>query len=173
MKKFRTSRRKFIKNLASLSAGVSIATNKLWGIPNYLPNRSIIKKTINGVQLGLITYSFRALKDQSAEATLQYILDCGINSIELMGKTAESFVGLPETSFDQLSFNRLLKKEQKNILSKDEEKEIVELKKQQKSYNKELKGWKEKRSIDRFNDLRKMYNSAGVDIYAFKPAQRE
>ncbi len=169
MKKNKTSRRKFIKNLASLSAGVSIATNKLWGIPNYQPNSSIIKKTINGVRLGLITYSFRALKDQSAEATLQYILDCRVNSVELMGKTAESFVGLPGTSFDQLSFNRLLRKEQKNILSKEEEKELVELKKQQKAYDKEVKDWKKKRSIDRFNDLRKMYNSAGVDIYAFKP----
>ena len=169
MKKNKSSRRKFIKNLAWLSTGVSITTNKLWGIPNYLPNRSLIKKTINGVQLGLITYSFRALKDQSAEATLQYILDCGINSIELMGKTAESFVGLPETSFDRGILNRLLRKERKNILSKIEEKELVELKKQQKSYDKEVNDWKKKRSIDRFNDLRKMYNSAGVDIYAFKP----
>ena len=169
MKKNKTSRRKFIKNLASISAGVSIATNKLWGIPNYIPNRSLVKKTINGVQLGLITYSFRALKDQSAEATLQYILDCGVNSIELMGKTAESFVGLPETSFDRGIFNLLLGKEQKKILSKVEEKELVELKKQQKSYDKEVKYWKKKRSIDRFNELRKMYNSAGVDIYAFKP----
>tara|TARA_Y100000389_G_C17468208_1_gene527691 strand:+ start:3990 stop:5048 length:1059 start_codon:yes stop_codon:yes gene_type:complete len=169
MKKNKSSRRKFIKNLAWLSTGVSITTNKLWGIPNYLPNRSLIKKTINGVQLGLITYSFRALKDQSAEATLQYILDCGINSIELMGKTAESFVGLPETSFDRGILNRLLRKERKNILSKVEEKELVELKKQQKSYDKEVNDWKKKRSIDRFNDLRKMYNSAGVDIYAFKP----
>lgn len=169
MKKNKTSRRKFIKNLASLSAGVSIATNKLWGIPYYLPNRSLLKKTINGVQLGLITYSFRALKDQSAEATLQYILDCGVNSIELMGKTAESFIGLPETSFDRGSFNRLLRKERKNTLSKVEEKELVEHKKQQKSYDKEVKDWKKKRSVDRFGYLRKMYNSSGVDIYAFKP----
>tara|TARA_B100001059_G_scaffold95906_1_gene95142 strand:- start:1076 stop:1870 length:795 start_codon:yes stop_codon:yes gene_type:complete len=86
-----------------------------------------------------------------------------------MGKTAESFVGLPETSFDQGIFNLLLRKERKNILSKVEEKELVELKKQQKSYDKEIKDWKKKRSIDRFKDLRKMYNSAGVDIYAFKP----
>jgi len=169
MKKNKTSRRIFIKNLASLSAGASIMTNKLWGIPKYIPNRSLFEKTINGVNMGLITYSFRALKDQSAEATLQYILDCGVNSIELMGKTAESFVGLPESSIDQLSFDRLLRKERKNILSKGEEKELVEFKKQQKSYDKEVKDWKKKRSIDRFNDLRKMYNNAGVDIYAFKP----
>ena len=78
-KKNESSRRNFIKNIASLSAGVSLASSDLWGAPIYLPKRSALKNSINGVQLGLITYSFRAMKDQSAEATLQYILDCDIN----------------------------------------------------------------------------------------------
>ena len=33
---------------------------------------------INGVQLGTITYSYRSMPDQSAEATLRYIVDSGI-----------------------------------------------------------------------------------------------
>jgi sugar phosphate isomerase/epimerase len=40
---------------------------------------------IKGVQIGVITYSFRELPDQSAEATLKYTVDSGISSIELMG----------------------------------------------------------------------------------------
>jgi sugar phosphate isomerase/epimerase len=40
---------------------------------------------INGVQIGAITYSFRSMPDQSAEATLQYVVDSGISAIELMG----------------------------------------------------------------------------------------
>ena len=40
---------------------------------------------INGVQIGTITYSYRSLPDQSAEATLRYIVDSGISAIELMG----------------------------------------------------------------------------------------
>ena len=40
---------------------------------------------INGVQVGAITYSYRSMPDQSAEATLQYIVDSGISAIELMG----------------------------------------------------------------------------------------
>src|SRR5579862_8667050 len=40
---------------------------------------------IKGVQVGTITYSYRSMKDQSAEATLQYIVDSGISAIELMG----------------------------------------------------------------------------------------
>jgi hypothetical protein len=40
---------------------------------------------IDGVQIGTITYSYRNMPDQSAEATLKYIVDSGISAIELMG----------------------------------------------------------------------------------------
>ena len=43
----------------------------------------------------MITYSFRDMDDQS-EATLQYVLDCGINAVELMGSVAESYIGNPK-----------------------------------------------------------------------------
>lgn len=39
----------------------------------------------NGVQIGTITYSYRSMSDQSAEATLKYCIDSGISAIELMG----------------------------------------------------------------------------------------
>jgi sugar phosphate isomerase/epimerase len=50
---------------------------------------------INGVQIGTITYSYRSMLDQSAEATLKYVLDSGISAIELMGGPVESFAGAP------------------------------------------------------------------------------
>src|SRR6187399_751222 len=50
---------------------------------------------INGVQIGTITYSYREMLDQSAEATLKYILDSGISAVELMGGPAETFAGIP------------------------------------------------------------------------------
>lgn len=40
---------------------------------------------IHGVQIGTITYSYRSMPDQSAEATLRYVADSGISAIELMG----------------------------------------------------------------------------------------
>ena len=46
----------------------------------------------NGVQIGVITYSYRALPG-SAEDLLKYILQCGISSVELMGGPAEQFAG--------------------------------------------------------------------------------
>jgi hypothetical protein len=50
---------------------------------------------IEGVQIGTITYSYRSMPDQSAEATLRYIVDSGISAIELMGGPVESFAGAP------------------------------------------------------------------------------
>src|SRR5262249_13029589 len=50
---------------------------------------------IDGVQIGTITYSYRSLPDQSAEATLRYIVDSGVSAIELMGGPVESFAGAP------------------------------------------------------------------------------
>lgn len=50
---------------------------------------------INGVQIGAITYSFRSMPEQSAEATLKYILDSGLSAVELMGGPVESFGGAP------------------------------------------------------------------------------
>jgi sugar phosphate isomerase/epimerase len=49
----------------------------------------------NGVQIGTITYSYRQMPDQSAEATLKYVVDSGISAIELMGGPVESFAGAP------------------------------------------------------------------------------
>ena len=50
---------------------------------------------IDGVQIGTITYSYRSMPDQSAEATLKYVVDSGISGIELMGGPVESFAGAP------------------------------------------------------------------------------
>jgi sugar phosphate isomerase/epimerase len=50
---------------------------------------------IEGVQIGTITYSYRSMPDQSAEATLRYILESGISAVELMGGPIESYAGIP------------------------------------------------------------------------------
>jgi len=85
------SRRFFLKNSMIASSGILVAPSLSLGAPAYLPNLKQNNATIEGVTLGLITYSFRALKEQSAEATLSYIKSCGINAVEMMGGPAESF----------------------------------------------------------------------------------
>jgi sugar phosphate isomerase/epimerase len=46
---------------------------------------------INGVQIGTITYSYRSMPDQSAEATLKYVVTSGISAIELMGGPVNAY----------------------------------------------------------------------------------
>ncbi|MFO7906020.1 MAG: sugar phosphate isomerase/epimerase family protein [Planctomycetota bacterium] len=48
----------------------------------------------NGVQIGVITYSYRSLPG-SAEDLLKYVTTCGISSIELMGGPVEQYAGAP------------------------------------------------------------------------------
>src|SRR5262245_809549 len=52
---------------------------------------------INGVHVGVITYSFRSMPDQGGEATLKYIVESGISEIEMMNGPAEAFAGAPRT----------------------------------------------------------------------------
>lgn len=50
-----------------------------------------------GVQIGAITYSYRSMPDQSLNAYLNYIVQSGLSSVELMGNIAEQYAGIPQT----------------------------------------------------------------------------
>ncbi|UOE51066.1 sugar phosphate isomerase/epimerase [Mucilaginibacter sp. SMC90] len=95
---------------------------------------------INGVQIGVITYSFRSMPD-TIDDLLKYCIDCNINAIELMGDAAEIYAGAPkrEAGEDWAVFG----------------KKIAE--------------WRATAPIDKFKEIRKKYNDAGVSIYAWKP----
>src|SRR3954471_6921170 len=89
------TRREFGKlALASLPAAALYETPLFGaGLLQARPN-----SLINGVQIGTITYSYRQMPDQSAEATLKYILDSGISAVEIMGGPVESFAGAPTSA---------------------------------------------------------------------------
>ena len=83
------TRREFGKlALATLPAAALIET-PLFG--SGLLVQAKPKSLINGVQIGTITYSYGSMSDQSAEATLKYVVDSGISAIELMGGPVESY----------------------------------------------------------------------------------
>src|SRR6478735_6790098 len=89
----RFSRREFGRLTLAGVPGVALATRSgglLDALATTKPN-----SLINGVQIGTITYSYRSMPDQSAEATLKYIIDSGISAVELMGGPVESFAGAP------------------------------------------------------------------------------
>jgi sugar phosphate isomerase/epimerase len=96
------------------------------------------------------------MPDQSAEATLRYAVDSGISQIELMGGPAEAFAGVPASGRgggEGRGRGQPATPEQQAARREAAER---------------LKKWRTSVSMDRFKALRKLYNDAGVTIYAWK-----
>jgi sugar phosphate isomerase/epimerase len=163
---------------------------------------------IDGVQIGTITYSYRSMPDQSAEATLKYIVDSGINAIELMGGPVESFAGAPSGGAGGARGARgaggapdatgLAAPQRPNAAESGPQpagqwngepcaapaaqggpgggrgggrgrgEMTPEQQAAQQEQAKKLRDWRTSVSMDAFRKLRKMYNDAGVSIYAWK-----
>src|SRR2546428_2552464 len=110
---------------------------------------------IGGVSIGTITYSYRSMPDQSAEATLRYVVESGISQIELMNGPAESFAGAPQSARSGGGGRR-------------GQSPTPEQQAAQRESADRLKQWRTSVSMDRFKQLRRMYDDAGVKIYAWK-----
>jgi len=81
-----TSRRAFLGGVAAVAAGGLLARRGLAaaGKPN---------STFGGVRIGCITYSFRGGKINTAQETLDALIQCGLSNVELMGGPIQSFMG--------------------------------------------------------------------------------
>src|SRR5262245_5243699 len=158
---------------------------------------------IDGVQIGTITYSYRSMPDQSAEATLKYIVDSGISAIELMGGPVESFAGAPSLGRgggpgrpggparggERGAPPPIPEGAQKGSWNGQEcaipapagvaggpggggrgrgREMSAEQQAAQQEQAAKLKAWRTSVSMDPFRKLRRMYNDAGVTIYAWK-----
>ncbi len=166
----KASRRKFIGTAASLALGASFGAPSLISAPAILRYYNKPNSVVKGVQVGVITYSFRSMEDQGAEATLKYILDAGINAVELMGDPAETFAGKPESPVDRRAFFRLMRARRSGEeLTEEQKKEIADLEAQMAAYNKEVVAWRKSVPMQKFAQLKKMYKEKGVRIYGFKP----
>ena len=164
------TRRQFLGTTAALVSSALLAPPKLFGAPALIRNLKKPNSLINGVQVGVITYSYRDMPDQSAEATLQYVLDSGISAIELMGGPAESFAGTPKNTVDMRTVFPLMRKRRENQpLTEDEQKTLADADAKTKAYRAEVAKWRISAPMSKFEQVRKMYNAAGVTIYGFKP----
>lgn len=187
------TRREFGKmTLASVPA-VALFENPLFAQarPNSL---------INGVQIGTITYSFRSMPDQSAEGTLMNTVASGISAIELMGGPVTDYArvrtgftppaaagggrgrrggeppaltaswnGVPcapvDPGVDPVTGNEPLMPGRGGGRGGAPTPEAIA--------NAEAeRKWRLGLSMDIFKDLRKMYNDAGVSIYAVKDVRQ-
>ncbi len=71
---------------------IALATGFASGFASSVMGAAKPNSRIKGVQVGAITYSFRSMPDQSAEATLKYCVDSGISAIELMNGPLNDYV---------------------------------------------------------------------------------
>ena len=143
------TRRQFTKLALAAPAAAWLARPLTSSAASPRPN-----SVINGVNLGAITYSYRAMPDQSAEAYLRYIVDSGISQIEFMGGPVEAFAGGPAMPRIGPGGRGVALTAEQQI--------------QQREAMAKLRAWRTSVSMDRFKALRKMYNDAGVTIYAWK-----
>ncbi len=174
------------RDLGKLALAAIPASKLLLAKPN---------SNFDGVQVGVITYSYRSMPGANdAEALLKYIVDSGISGIELMAPAAEIYAGSPAAAGrggggggqgrgpggpggpgagggpgragvqggpggpggpgrGQGGGRQPMTPEQQAA---------------QKARAEELKKWRLSVSMDKYKAFRKMYNDAGVNIYAFK-----
>ncbi len=138
-----------------------------------------------GVQIGAITYSFRALP-ASAEETLKYLLETGLSACEMMGPVAESYAGVPSAGGGGGAgraagggAGRAAGAPQANTAGagggqgRGRAAMTPEQQEARRRAADDIKNWRLSASMDKYKALRKMYNDAGVTIYAYKLEPQE
>jgi sugar phosphate isomerase/epimerase len=109
-----------------------------------------------GVQIGVISYSWRSMPAGEAEDILAYCLKSGVSSIELMGDVAERYAGLPPAPPTPA----------RGVEMSEEERAAYDKKVQ--AAREEQREWRLAVSMDKFAELGKMYNDSGVSIHIVK-----
>jgi sugar phosphate isomerase/epimerase len=142
------TRRRFIGNATALAALAAIPG----GLFSCTQKPEIKGSRFSGVQIGTISYSYRSMPG-SAENILSYLLASGLSSVELMGNTIESFAGIPEINVPSYPRGTELTPEQQE-----------ELRAARALQAEEHRKWRLSVPMDKFSELRKMYNDAGVNI---------
>jgi sugar phosphate isomerase/epimerase len=147
------SRRKFLGTAATAAAAIAVVPKFSFAIGTQTRKRKPNSK-VGGVQLGLTTYCYRSIP-HSLEQTLQYVLTSGVNSLE-MRSVLEEGLGIPQAPA----------RPARGVVETDEQKAerakaIAGLKEAQRK-------WRLSLPMQKYIDIRKMYNAAGVDIHIAK-----
>jgi sugar phosphate isomerase/epimerase len=143
------SRRNFLGTTAAVAAGSIIPFNYSFAIGDKKPNSKV-----NGVQLGLTTYSYRSIP-HSLEQVLEYALKAGVNALE-MRSVLEEGLGIPAGPA----------RAPRGVELTDKEK--AERAKASDAAREEQRKWRLSLPMQKYIDVRKMYNNAGVDIHIAK-----
>ncbi len=143
------SRRKFLGTTAAAAAVSMVPFSYSFASGSKKPNSKV-----NGVQLGLTTYSYRSIP-HSLEEVLEYVLKAGVNALE-MRSVLEEGLGIPAGPA----------RAPRGAQLSDQEK--AERAKAADAAREEQRKWRLSLPMQKYADIRKMYNDAGVDIHIAK-----
>lgn len=110
----------------------------------------------NGVQVGVITYSWRSMPGTPGDI-IEYCVQTGISSIELMGNVVEEYAGAPSVPSWPKDFKDLSKEEKDAFFSKRD------------AAMEKISEWRiNSATTDKYKELRQMFDDAGIDIHIVK-----
>jgi sugar phosphate isomerase/epimerase len=150
MKNKTITRRRFLGTaaaatvLSSIPFNISYASNPQGKKPD---------SKVGGVQLGVTTYSYGSMPHK-VDDCIQYLLYAGVNSIELRN-VAEEDLGLPQVQRPPRGVELT-------------EKERADLAKAAEGIKEAQRKWRLSLPMERYADMRKKFNSAGIEVYIAK-----
>jgi sugar phosphate isomerase/epimerase len=123
---------------------------------------------INGVQIGVITYSFRGIND--ADEIIKALDKIGLSSVEIMSNHVESAAGAPSMNMRPMGAlpaggpppagGAAAAQTQ----PRPRMQMTPEMQEAMKKRNEELRAWRTSVSMDKFKDVRKKFNAAGMEL---------
>ena len=115
----------------------------------------LLRSGASGVKIGAISYSFREIP-ASAEQILEYMVELGLDTVELIGSPAEEYAGAPPAPQFPRNWRELSQDERAAFRAARDE------------ADKEARAWRLEAPMDKFEALGKAYRDAGVHIDILK-----
>lgn len=170
------SRRNLLGSIAVVAA-LSLASFSSYAFkstPNQAPDAKPNSK-FGGVQIGAISYSWRSMPG-GVENIIKYCNETGINSLELMSNDVENYIGAPVNPM--MSFMRpptpppapvatagaapvAPAPMQRPKLTPEQEAAVAK-------YNADMKTWRLAQPMSKFEDVKKLFDKAGINIHIVK-----
>jgi sugar phosphate isomerase/epimerase len=151
------SRRKFLLKGSLATLGILTAPPSVWSRPVAFLFGQKPDSKVRGVQIAMTTYSYRSMPC-TPQKLVQYCIDSNINAVELKGDEIEDFAGKPA---NPVKMPPRVDGKQPPLTD--------ELKAQIAAYQKQVADWRTSVSMDKFKEVRKMFEDAGLTIFAYKP----
>ncbi len=145
------NRRHFLYRMGGAAVG-GLTLSSL-GFPS--KGMGLARAGASDVQIGTISYSFREIP-ASAEQILEYMVELGLDTIELMGQPAEEFAGGPAGPTWPLNWSEL----------SEDERDVYRA--ERAAADRDAAEWRLSAPMDKFEALGKMYRDAGVHIDILK-----